>query len=134
MAYNDDEFLEWIMKRDFKAMADKIREERETKNYFRFSDFSLLFRYYAYVDLPEYYADDYIKKRKIFILYGHEMVHPKHSYRVIFCKIPKWQEHKFEKAMEELKTRILIGGHTDYIERCKEIADKMDKTPRATDG
>lgn len=125
MAYSNDEFIKWIMKRDFESMKKKIDEERNTKNYFRFTDFSLIFRHYAYIDVADYYADEYLKQRKIFVVFGKEATHPDHGYRVIFCKVPKWQEHKFEMAMEELKHRMLICGHTDYLEFCGDLAKKM---------
>lgn len=127
MAYRNDEFIEWIIKRDFKRMTERINEERNTKNYFRFTDFSILFRHYAYIDISEYYADEYIRNRHIGVIFGKEMTHPDHNYRIIFCKVPKWQEHKFEMAMEELKHKMLICGHTDYLEFCRDVKEKMDK-------
>ena len=81
--------------------------------------------HYAYIDVAEYYADEYLRKRKIHIKFGQELSHPDHGYRIILCKIPKWQEHQFVLSMEELKNKMLICGHADYLDFCKDLRDKM---------
>ena len=121
--YNDDDFLDWIIRHDKKS--SKGMEQNNIKNYMRFTDFSLFSTHYAYIDVAEYYADEYIRKRKIRIKFGRELSHPDHGYRIILCKIPKWQEHQFVLAMEEPKNKMLICGHADYLDFCKDLRDKM---------
>lgn len=123
--FNDDEFLDWLIRHN-NAESEGM-EQNNIRNYMRFTDFSVLYTHFAYIDVAEYYADDFIRKRKIHIKFGKEMTHPDHGYRIIFCKIPKWQEHKFMLAMEELKDKMLICGHTDYLDICKHITEYMNK-------
>lgn len=123
--FNDDEFLDWLIRHN--NTESEGMERNSIRNYMRFTDFSVFYTHFAYIDVAEYYADDFIRKRKIHIKFGKEMTHPDHGYRIIFCKIPKWQEHKFALAMEELKDKMLICGHTDYIDICKHITEYMNK-------
>ena len=94
-------------------------------NYIQFSDFAPFSYHMAYVDVPEYYADEIFNNHKLRIDYGKEMYHPDHGYRVIFCKIRKWDKNKFVKCMYELKDKMLICGRGDYPEYCEHVFDAM---------
>ena len=95
-------------------------------NYIQFSDFSL-FRYnFAYVDTPDYLADDiFISHRLRGVKFGKEASHPDHGYRVIFCSVYKWKKSQFIKCMDELKTKMLMCGHSDYVDFCQELNDMI---------
>ena len=99
----------------------------ESNNYIRIKKYSLIKSCYAYVDVSEYLADDIFYNKKINVDYLHEFSHPEHGYRIIICNILKWQEKKFTCAMEELKDKMLICGHGDYLEFCKKLEEDVRK-------
>lgn len=59
------------------------------KNYFTLEQFSLLYDHYAFIDVPEYYADQLFLQHKVTVRFGNEFQHPDQPYVVIFCKVRK---------------------------------------------
>lgn len=97
----------------------------EVKNYINLKSYSPIFTEYAYADVPEYYADRILAKRKVFIRFGEEMAHPNYCYRIVFVKCPRWQKKKFELSMDELKRVMAYNGHSDYEDFCHKIIEEV---------
>ncbi len=96
-------------------------------NYYSFG--GLVGLRYAYVDLnvnENYVADSLFLKRSIPVKFKNEMVREGDKYRVIFCTINKKHQKAFEEALEELKTKMLLLGHTDYEEYCEKLKRDLD--------
>jgi len=88
-----------------------------------------IFHRYAYVDLNvdrDYVADSLLYKHKIPVKFSDEMARDNDKYRMIFCRIPKRYCAAFEEAMEELKTKMNLLGHTDYEEYCDTLMKKLE--------
>lgn len=76
---------------------------------------------YAYFDLPEYYADNLLRQRKLKVKIICEMEKDDAPYNVIFCSVPKKETSSFEAAMDELEKKMLVCGYTDYPDYCSEF-------------
>lgn len=92
------------------------------QNYIKLTNFSLLNIHYAYFDAPEYLADQIFVQKNLKIKFEKELKHPEEPFVIVFCEIRKCDEHLFLKAMEELKNKMLLLGHTDYISFCEKMS------------
>lgn len=89
----------------------------------------LLFQRYAYVDLnldENYVADSLLYRHRIPVRFKGEFIRDKDNYRVILCRIPRKYRSTFEKAMEELKTKMNLLGHTDYEDYCETLMTELE--------
>lgn len=91
------------------------------QNHIKLTNFSLLNVHYAYFDTPEYLADQIFAQKNLKIKFEKELEHPEEAYVLVFCKIRKHDEHLFLEAMEELKNKMLLLGHTDYLSFCEKM-------------
>jgi len=88
-------------------------------NYCRMSDFSIRYYHYAYIDVQENLADQLFIKHKVRVYFGKEYQKDSEEYKVIFCKVKKKDQAEFLSALSELADKMLLLGHTDYIQYCK---------------
>ena len=93
------------------------------KNYIR--DDRRFSAMYTYLDVEEYVADSLFYKREIPVKFITEFVKDGEKYRFIICKVRRKYIPDFEKAMEELKVKMALVGHTDYEQSCKRIMGEM---------
>lgn len=100
-------------------------DRADVKNYFKLRRFSLLFDYYCYADLPDYYADGLFIKHKVQIWYGDEWAHPDHRFRFIFCKCLKWKSNRFRAAMKELPNIMSYNGIREYDDFCERFVERL---------
>lgn len=97
-------------------------------NYLLLNHFSLFNYMYLYVDLYNdniYSCDVLLAREKLKVKFVKEMKRNKDNYRIIFCKVKKKDSMTFEAVMERLKVKMLITGHPEYDEVCKEIFKTM---------
>ncbi len=75
-------------------------------------------KYFMYMDAAdEYHADSLFQKNNVHIRFMDKVfVSPEGRYRFVYCSIPKAEVGRFEKAMGELPTRMLLLGYEDYID------------------
>ena len=88
----------------------------------------LFYLNYAYVDLNAdsgYVADSLFYRRKIPVRFREELARDGDKYRFIFCKIKKQHKKTFEEALEELKNKMCLLGHTDYEEYCDHMMKEI---------
>ena len=91
-------------------------------NFIRCSNFSLFSRIYIYVDTKDYLADLLLAKRNVRVRFEKREYGMLGSpYILVTCHVKKKDEEEFLKAMEELKNRMLLTGHKDYEEFCKDL-------------
>lgn len=88
------------------------------------------YAHYMYFDIDtdnHYIADSLFYKRKIPVIFRDEMNKPGDKYRAIFCKVKRKYKDDFEKALEELKTKMELLGHLDYQQYCEKVIKELDE-------
>ena len=101
------------------------------KNYFTLEKFSLLYDHYAFIDVPEYYADQLFIQHKVTVRFGNEFQHPDQPYVVIFCKVRKRDRTRFLSALAELNRKMILCGYPGYEEFCTSFIAKMNDGAKA---
>ena len=101
------------------------------KNYFTLERFSLLYDYYAFIDVPEYYADQLFIQHQVRVRFGNEFQHPHQPYVIIFCKVRKRDRDRFLSALSELNRKMILCGYPGYEEFCASFVAKMNDGARA---
>lgn len=92
----------------------------------RLEKFSLLYDYFAYFDTKEYLADNVFIKHEVKVRFMQEYAHEDTEHLVILCKCRKKDSVAFCAALEGLPDKMLICGHRDYLEFCKDIKTKAE--------
>ena len=69
------------------------------KNYLTLEKFSLMYGYYAFIDVPDYYADHLFIQHQVRVRFGNEYSHPDQPYVIIFCKVRKRDRERFLFAL-----------------------------------
>ena len=98
---------------------------KQTDFYQDIERFSLLNAYYAYMDTDAYLADQLFVKQKVKVDFGKEYSQEGSDYLVIFCRVRKTKEKEFIRALEELKNKMLLMGHKDYLSFCADMKKKI---------
>lgn len=80
---------------------------------------------YTIIDTTDYLADQLFVKNEVRVWFGQEYICPDGPYCVIFCKCRKRDTGAFESAMNELPRKMLLRGHTDYIQFCEGLKNKI---------
>ena len=93
----------------------------KTKNYIKLKYHSFFKVKYAYMDTQPYLADQIFINHKIKVKFGTEFENKDAKYVLILCKVKKKDEKEFKKALDELKTKVLLFEHKDYEEHCEKI-------------
>lgn len=94
-------------------------------NYFEVRTFSLKYRRYVYIDTLDYKADSVIMNSNIRMKIIKEFIKEEDEYVLIYCKVRKDDAIRFENAMERVKNKILLCGHSDYEKYCDKVLDKL---------
>lgn len=89
------------------------------------SKFSLLNAYFIFVDTNEYLADGLFIKHQVRVHFGPEFSKPDSQYRIITCHVRKRDIHKFHAALQELQSKMIFLGYTDYADACSKIWVKL---------
>lgn len=94
----------------------------------RLEKFSLWNAHYAFVDTEEYLADQLFVQHRVRVNFGAEYSSPGHKYRIIMCSCRKKDTPSFEKSIQELPNKMLLLGHTDYIEFSENMKERFKKS------
>lgn len=97
----------------------------EFKNYFPIKKASLRHEYFCYIDTEEYLADALFEKHKVNVKFRDEAYKPGQDYVIIFCKVKKSDVVNFQKALDELKNKMILLGHPDYQTFCEEFCKEL---------
>lgn len=98
------------------------------KNFFGIKKFSPLFAEFMYFDTDEYLADSIFIKNNLRVhFYKGEFVSPDSKYIIIRCRIFIKNIDVFIKSMEELANKMLLTGHTDYVDFCNGIVGLLEE-------
>ncbi len=90
-------------------------------HYIKLKDFSLLYSYYAYVDVPDYLADQLFAKHSVYVYFDKEFAHPEHGYRVITCHVHRLFRRRLEAALDELPNLMALTGRGDYLDFAQQL-------------
>ena len=104
------------------------------KNYFTLERFSLLYDYYAFIDVPEYYADQLFIRHQVTVHFGNEFQHPEHPYVIIFCKVRKRDRDRFLAALSELNRKMILCGYPGYEAFCASFIAQMNDGAKSLRG
>lgn len=91
------------------------------KNFWQFESFSPFSLSYMYIDYKSYLADALFAQEKLKWKITQEMEREDLPYCVIFCKIRKWDQKRFERVMEKLANKALLCVGGEYEKYCQEM-------------
>lgn len=94
--------------------------------YLHLDKFSLVYSYYAYFDVPEYFADQLFIQHQIRVHFSGEYKKAGKRYVIVLCRVRKKYERRFLDALSELPKKMLLLGYTDYLEDCAELVERME--------
>lgn len=82
---------------------------------------------FMFIDTPEYLGDQCLIAEKTV---GHfrrgEYRHEKFpGYCMVLCKVRKKNVEKMKAAMDRLCDKMLVLGHTDYLQVCDEVWEHL---------
>lgn len=76
----------------------------------------ILFDYYLYVDCGDDYGPEVFRKRRIWSIRLYELAGGDSGYKLVFCKIPKFQRRHIFTAMNDVKRQMYQNKYKDgYI-------------------
>ncbi len=96
----------------------------EYQNYIKDDKPSLLFKRFCFFDTEGYLADNLFIENKVRVHFTGEARNPDYRYFIVFCKVRKKDEKRFIAALEKLKNKMLLKGHTDYERFCVDFVDR----------
>lgn len=99
----------------------------EVMNYIKLRSWRPFTCQYMFLDTEEYLADGLFVKYKVPVRFEGEYVNKKSQYRVITCRIRKRYEKQFREALTALPDKMLLMGHTDYADSCRELFDSFQE-------
>ena len=81
----------------------------------------------AYLDTTDYYGIGPMDFHGVRLKFKREMERDGEKYRLIFLRVLKKDEEKFAEAMEDLKIKMLLCGHTDYETHGGELMEELEE-------
>ena len=87
-------------------------------------------RLMVYADTEDYLGILPLKRHGVRLKFRKELARDGNKYHLIMLRILKKDVEKFAQAMEELKNKMLICGHTDYEELGGEFLTCVEKAFR----
>ena len=94
-------------------------------NFIPIEKFSFRYKYFFFIDTKSYLADALFIKYKVRVWFKQEYCKEKNEFVFIFCKVRKNDVEKFTNALEELKDKMLLLGHSNYQDFCEEFNENM---------
>ena len=79
---------------------------------------------YAYLDVPENLSFDVLERNGVRAKFVRALTRPDEEYVLVEVKVRKADREKFLDAMEDLKTKMLLCGHPDYLSHGGELMEK----------
>lgn len=79
------------------------------------------------MDVPEYFADLLLAKNRVHVSFDEEYAHPEFGYRVVTCRVYRWERKRFETTMNELEDKMALEGKSDYLSFCNKLFSHFPK-------
>ncbi len=99
---------------------------KNDRYYLHLDKFDPFHSYYAYFDVPEYFADQLFIQHRVRVHFSGEYQKEGKRYVVVLCRVRKKDEKRFLEALGELPRKMLLLGYTDYLEDCTELIERME--------
>ena len=82
---------------------------------------------FIYFDVENYMADKLFIEHnvRLKITSEYSLIRDPHGYRIILCKVWKKQLGDFLEAIDKLSNKMLLCGHTDYLDFCAKWTDTI---------
>jgi hypothetical protein len=80
--------------------------------------------HYVYLDTDEFLAKSLFLRHLIHVRVAGVMEREDEEYKLVDLKVRKRDEKLFLRAMEELKGKMLLFGHSDYDSHGGELMDR----------
>lgn len=116
-----------------RALAEQQAEVRAQlsgiSNRLRVPRFSLLNAYFTVVDCNRR-LDRLLRKNGVRSVITAQEPIPDSPYRLVTCRVRRWQQKRFLKATEALKEYTVIKGHYDYAAQCVGMIGGKISRPR----
>ncbi len=97
----------------------------DCRNYIPMEKLSFRFRYFCFIDTKEYLADALFIKHKVRVCFEQEAEKAGTDYIFVFCKVRKRDVDRFLNALGDLKTKMLLLGHPDYLNYCENVQNRI---------
>ena len=81
---------------------------------------------YAYLDVPENLSFDVLERHGVRAKFVRALTRPDEEYVLVEVKVRKADRQKFLDAMEDLKTKMLLCGHPDYLSHGGELIRELE--------
>ena len=85
----------------------------------------VMFVDYLKEDTLNYESDNIFKKHKLKFKKPKIYAHPDYNYVIQLISIKNKDKELFKKCMSDLKSNMLIKGHTNYEKESSDILDKI---------
>ena len=83
--------------------------------------------HFAFFDDDNHSAASLFNRNKVRITPKGAFTKEGEKYRIVLCSVRTKDVPLFRKAMEELKTKMLLIGNTDYEAFCEEVLSMMEE-------
>lgn len=90
------------------------------------------YSYYAYFDVPEFFADQLFIQHQVRVHFSGEYQKKRKQYVIVLCRVRKRDEDRFLEALSELPRKMLLLGYTNYLEDCSELIEQIEKQRQST--
>lgn len=125
LSYSWDEHVERLKARALAELQAKLRQRLATVgNWVRIPKFSLFNSYYTVVDCNHRLGRFLRKNGMQFIAFDKKAIQDT-PYRLVTCRIRKWQKDKFLEVMEAMKEYSVTEGYHDYADVCEMQIDRQ---------
>lgn len=94
--------------------------------YLSIKRFSLLNSYYFFFDTRPYLADQIFINHEVRVWFDQEYSREDTPYVAILCHVRKKDMPRFIAAMEDLKRKMVLCGHPDYVDRVGSYLDELE--------
>ena len=103
------------------------------KLYWTIERFSLRYAYFLFFDTTPYLADQLFIRHKVRVQFASEYAREGSPYLAILCRVRKREVPEFLTVLEELKKKMLLCGHLDYVSEVSAFMDAVEKEKGAAD-
>lgn len=91
-------------------------------NYIELINKGITHKYFAFIDAKEMLISQLCEDRGIHLKLIDEYDHDNYpNYSIYICKVKKSEINVLKDIFDQLEKKMLITGHTDYIDTCNSI-------------
>lgn len=97
-------------------------------NYIELTNKGITHKYFAFIDAKEMLISQLCEDRGIYLKLIDEYDNEKYpNYSIYICKVKNSNISILKDIFDQLEKKMLITGHTDYIDTCNSIMSIFEK-------